>query len=120
MAHSARVLAAALLVAALAVPASLQAAGLPGPRPVAQFDAGATLSAGSWSFDWLFRIVNQFWPKAGGGLDPSGGTGSGIDNGGVLDPTGRASRHIRPSDSSPDNGGGLDPNGRANLGRRHP
>jgi hypothetical protein len=119
MAH-ARVLAAALLVAALAVPASLQASGLAGPRPVARFDAGSSSIAGSWSFDWLFRIVNQLWPKNGGGLDPTGGTGSGIDNGGVLDPTGRASRRMRPSASSPDNGGVLDPSGRANSGRRHP
>jgi hypothetical protein len=118
MAHPARILAAALLVTALAVPASLQASGQPSLRPAARFDAGSSFSADSWSFDWLFRFINQLWPKTGPGLYPSGGTGSSTDTGLGLDPSGRASLHRRAADSYPDAGGGLDPNGRASLHRR--
>jgi hypothetical protein len=91
MAHPARFLAAALLLAALAVPASLQASGLSSLSPAARPDGGGTLRIDSWSFDWLFRFLN---------------------------PTGRAAVRTRATDSSPDEGGGLDPNGRAPL-RRH-
>src|SRR5260370_24687443 len=72
MAHSARFLAAALLVAALAVPASLHASGLGGPSPAARPDDGVTLRIDSWSFDWLFRFFNQLMPKTGTELHPSG------------------------------------------------
>jgi len=113
MAHPARILAAALLVAALAVPASLHASGLSSQSPDAQTGAGVTVRIDSWSLDWLFRLVNLVSPKTGPGLDPSGGTG--IDTGPGLDPSGRAPvrRHAAAKDSSPDAGGGLDPNGRA-------
>ena len=113
MAHPARILAAALLVAALAVPASLHASGLSTLRPAARLDYAASFSANSWSFDWLFRLVNQVWPKTGPGLDPSGG--STIDTGPGLDPSGRAPvrRHAGAKDSAPDTGPGLDPSGRA-------
>ena len=115
MAHPARSLAAALLVAALVVPASLHASGLSSLSPAARPDDGATLRINSWSLDWLFRFVNQVWPKNGPGLDPTGGTGSGTDNGPGLDPTGRAPvrRHATAKDSAPDTGPGLDPSGRA-------
>jgi len=114
MAHPARILAAALLVTALAVPASLHASALPSLSPDARPGAGMSLRIDSWSLDWLFRLVNQAWPKNGPGLDPTG-TGSGTDNGPGLDPTGRAPvrRHAAAKDSSPDAGGGLDPSGRA-------
>jgi hypothetical protein len=94
MAHPARSLAAALLVAALAVPASLHASGLPSSRPSARTDAGASFAAGSGSFDWFFRLINQVWSKTGPGLaSPSNNTG---DNGGGLDPSGHANSKLAP------------------------
>jgi hypothetical protein len=96
MPNPARLLATALLVAALAVPASLHASGLPDLRPAAaKHGATAPRSASPWSFDWLRHLLNKVLPLEGGGLDPSGGTNS-----------------VRPTPrSSVDTGGGLDPNG---------
>ncbi len=118
MAHPARIVAATLLVAALAVPASLHASGSSNLMPVARSENGMTLRLDSLSFDWLLRLVNQVWPKNGPGLDPTGGNGSGTDNGPGLDPSGRAPlrRHAATKasgNSDTDNGPGLDPSGRA-------
>jgi hypothetical protein len=95
MPKPARILAAALLVAALAVPASLHASGLPDLRPAAKHGATALRSASPWSFDWLRHVLSQVLPMAGGGLDPSGGTNSvrptprsSVDTGGAMDPSG--------------------------------
>jgi hypothetical protein len=101
MSHRSRLLAAVLLVAALAVPASLQASGLPSPRTAAH-DGGSLLRAASWSLDGLLRMVHRFWIDGGGALDPSGGTSA-----------------APPPNNSGDNGGGLDPSGRANAPGRH-
>lgn len=101
MSHRSRLLAAVLLVAALAVPASLQASGLPSPRTAAH-DGGSLLRASSWSLDGLLRMVHKFWLAEGGGLDPSGGTSA-----------------APPPGNSGDTGGGLDPTGRANSPGRH-
>jgi hypothetical protein len=98
MAHPARILAAALLMAALAVPASLHASGSAGPRPAARPDAGVSFHSNSWSLDWFFRFVNQVLPQTGPGLDPTGG-GKGTDTGPGLDPSGRAS--MRPHAANP-------------------
>jgi hypothetical protein len=111
MAHPARLLAATLLVAALAVPASLHASGLSGLSPAARLDNGASFSANSWSLDWLYRFVNQVWPAPA--RTHAAAKDSSRDIGGGLDPNGRASVRKNVSDSSPDIGGGLDPNGRA-------
>jgi hypothetical protein len=81
MAHPARILAAALLAAVLAAPATLQASGLPDSRLAARGVSSASLRpANAWSFDWLFRLLRQVLPNpspapsdAGGGLDPNGG-----------------------------------------------
>jgi hypothetical protein len=115
MAHPARILAAALLATALAVPASLHASALLSLSPDARPSAGMSLRIDSWSLDWLFRLVNLVSPKTGPGLDPSGGTGT--DTGPGLDPSGRAPvrRHAAAKDSTPDNGPNLDPSG----GRAH-
>ncbi len=102
MSHRSRFLAALLLVAALAVPASLQAFGLPSPRPAAH-DGDSLLRASSWSLDGLLRMVHRFWIDEGGGLDPNGG----------------ASAAPPPQGNSGDNGAGLDPSGRANGPGRH-
>jgi len=97
-----RLLATFLLVAALAVPASLQASGLPSPRTAAH-DGGGLLSTISWSLDGLLlRMVRQAW----------------IGEGPILHPNGGASAAPPPGNSG-DNNGGLDPNGRANLPGRH-
>lgn len=99
MSHRSRLLATVLLVAALAVPASLQASGLSSPRTAAH-DGGSLLRASSWSLDGLLRMVHRFWIDEGGGLDPHGGTpppGNSGDSGPVLDPSGRANapgRHV--------------------------
>jgi hypothetical protein len=94
MAHPARILAAALLAAVLAAPAALHASGLPDSRQATRGDSGMSIrSAGGWSFDWLFRLLGQVFPKEGGGLDPNG------------KPT------VAPSPTPSDTGGGLDPNG---------
>jgi hypothetical protein len=98
MSQRSRLLAAALLVAALAVPASLQASGLPSPRTVAH-DGGSLLRASSWSLEGLLRMVHRFWIDEGGGLDPHGGT--------------------PPPGNSGDNEPGLDAGGRANLSGMH-
>jgi|GEM_PF-3732777 len=101
MSRCPRLLAAALLLATLAVPASLQASGLPSFRLAAHH--GVSLSrANSWSLDGLLRMIHKFWIDEGGGLDPHGGANVGP-----------------PQGSSGDNGGGLDPTGRANLPGRH-
>ena len=93
MAHPARILAAALLAAVLAAPAAIHASGLPDSRQATRGDSGMSVrSAGGWSFDWLFRLLGQIFPKEGPGLDPNG------------KPT------VAPS-PTPDEGGGLDPNG---------
>jgi hypothetical protein len=97
-----RLLAAILLAAALAVPASLQASGLPSLRPVAH-DGGSLSRASSWSLDRLLRMIHQVWIDEGPGLDPSGGTTA-----------------APPPGNSGDNGGALDPSGRANGPGRHP
>jgi hypothetical protein len=93
MSRSARFLAAAVLVAALAVPASLHASILPGAA--AREGSGISLRSDAWSLDWLLRFLRQVLPKAGGGMDPNGGTsmtprspGSSIDAGGGADPSG--------------------------------
>ena len=101
MSHRSRLLAAILLVAALAVPASLQASGLPSLRPAAH-DGGSLLRASSWSLDGLLRMVRQVWIDNVPTLDPSGGTSA-----------------APPPGNSGDNGGVLDPNGRANSPGRH-
>lgn len=101
MSHRSRLLAAILLVAALAVPASLQASGQPSPRTAAH-DAGSLLRASSWSLDGLLRMVGGFW----------------IDGRGALDPNGSASAAPPPNNSG-DGGGALDPSGRANSPGRH-
>jgi hypothetical protein len=96
MTKLARVPAAALLMAVLAVPASLHASGLPASRPAAVKQAAKPLVTTSvWSFDWLRRALSQVLPLTGPGLDPSGGTssvkpapGSSVDTGGGLDPSG--------------------------------
>jgi hypothetical protein len=99
--HRSRLVAAALLVVALAVPASLQASGLPSPR-TATHDGGSMARASSWSLDGLLRMVHRFWIDEGGGLDPNGGASA-----------------APPQRTSGDNGGTLDPNGRANGPGRH-
>jgi hypothetical protein len=101
MSERSRLLAAVLLVAALAVPASLQASGLPSPRP-AVHDDGSLLRDSSWPLDGLLRMVHRFWLDEGGGLDPSGGTSA-----------------APPPGTSCDGGGALDPNGPANSPGRH-
>jgi hypothetical protein len=101
MSRRSRLLAAVLLAAALAVPASLQASGLPSLRPAAH-DGGSLSLATSWSLDGLLRMLHQLW----------------IDNGGALDPTGGTSAAPPPGNSG-DNGPGLDPTGRANAPGRH-
>jgi hypothetical protein len=101
MSHRSRLLAAILLASALAVPASLQASGLPSLLPAAH-DGGSLLRASSWSLDGLLRMLHQVW----------------VDNGGALDPTGGASAAPPPGNSG-DNGPTLDPSGRANSPRRH-
>lgn len=101
MSQRSRLLAAILLVAALAVPAFLQASGLPSPRTAAD-DGGSLLRTSSWSLDGLLRMVHRLWIDESGGLDPHGGTSA-----------------APPPGNSGDNGGGLDPNGRANLPGRH-
>lgn len=98
MSHRSRLLAAVLLIAALAVPATLQASGLPSPRP-AGHDVGSLIRASSWSLDGLLRMVHKFWIDEGPGLDPHGG---------AAPPTGNSG-----------NGPTLDPNGRANSPGRH-
>src|SRR5260370_40319435 len=70
MSRRSRLLAAVLLAAALAVPASLQASGLPSPRTAAH-DGGSLLRASPWSPDGLLRMIHQLWLDAGGGLDPN-------------------------------------------------
>jgi hypothetical protein len=101
MSHRSRLLAAILLVAALAVPASLQASGLPSPHPAAH-DGGSPPRATSWSLDGLLHMVHNFWIDEGSGLDPSGGTSA-----------------APPRRNFGDNGAGLNPSGRANLPGRH-
>jgi len=101
MSRRSRLLAAALLAAALAVPASLQASGLPSLRPAAH-DGGSLSSVTSWSLDRLLRMLHQVWIDEGPGLDPSGGTSA-----------------APPPNNSGDGGGALDPNGRANSPGRH-
>jgi hypothetical protein len=93
MSRSARFLAAALLVAALAVPASLHASSL--SSPAAREGSGVSLSSHSWSLNWLLRFLQQVLPKVGGGGDPNGGSsvtpphpGSAIETGGGADPSG--------------------------------
>ena len=96
MTKLARVPAAALLVAVLAVPTSLNASSLPNlGLSVAKHAAASVRSAGSWSFDWILHALRQVLPLEGGGLDPNGGTssvkpapGSSVDTGGGLDPSG--------------------------------
>jgi hypothetical protein len=102
MSHRSRLLAAVLLVSALAVPASLQASGLPSPRTAAAHDGGSLLRASSWSLDGLLRMVHRFWTDEGGGLDPSGSASA-----------------APPQGTFGDTGGGLDPTGRANSPGRH-
>jgi hypothetical protein len=101
MSHRSRLLAAVLLVAAVAVPASLQASGLPSPRTAAH-DGGSLSRATSWSLDGLLRMIRQVWIDNGPTLDPSGGTSA-----------------APPERNSGDNGPTLDPSGRANSPGRH-
>jgi len=101
MSHRSRLLAAILLAAALAVPASLQASGLPSLRSAAH-DGGGLFRATSWSLDGLLRLLHQAW----------------IDNGAVLDRSGGTSAAPPPGNSG-DSGPTLDPNGRANSPGRH-
>jgi hypothetical protein len=100
MSHRSRILAAVLLVAALAVPASLQASGLPSPRTAAH-DGGSMARASFWSLEGLLRMIRQAWIDEGPILDPNGGTSA-----------------APPPNNSGDNGI-LDPNGRANSPGRH-
>ena len=101
MSHRSRVLAAVLLVVALAVPASLQASGLPSPRTAAH-DGGSMARASFWSLEGLLRMIRQIWVDEGPGLDPSGGTSA-----------------APPRRNSGDNGAGLNPSGRAYGPGRH-
>ncbi|HEY6323462.1 MAG TPA: hypothetical protein VJA16_18125 [Thermoanaerobaculia bacterium] len=94
-------LAAVLLVAALAVPASLQASGLPSPRTAAH-DGGSLLPTSSWSLEGLLRMIRQVWVDNGPTLEPNGGTSA-----------------APPQRNSGDSGPTLDPNGRANSPGRH-
>jgi len=104
MSHFSRVLAAVLLLGALAVPASLQASGLPSFRPAAPDGGGLSFRSASRALDLFFRFVHQAWLDTGPGIDQSGGTtsaappqGNSGDNGGALDPTGRANSPGRHS-----------------------
>ena len=97
MPHSARTLAAAILVAALVIPATLQASGLPGSGPAARDDGGLSLRAESWTFGSFGRFVQQLWPKCGILIDPSGGCGGSI----VAPPAHPTANRV----------GGVDPNG---------
>ncbi len=101
MSHRSRLLAAVLLVVALAVPASLQASGLPSPRTAAH-DGGSLPRATSWSLDGLLHMVHNFWVDEGSSLDPSGGTSA-----------------APPRRNSGGDGAGLNPSGRANPPGRH-
>jgi hypothetical protein len=99
MAHPARILTAVLLTAALAVPATLHASGLPDLRLTVRNDgASSTRAVGLWSFDWLSHLLRQARPECGPGLDPHGGCGNGTPP------------------QNPSEGGGLDPNGKPSLG----
>jgi hypothetical protein len=101
MSHRSPLLAAVLLATALAVPASLQASGLPSPHTAAH-DGGSLSRATSWSLEGLLRMIRQAWIDNGPTLDPNGGTSA-----------------APPPNNSGDNGGILDPNGRANSPGRH-
>jgi hypothetical protein len=111
MAYPARLLTAALLTAALAVPATLHASGPPHVSPAARGN-GATSSraAASWSFDWLLRFVHQILPECGGGLDPSGRCAMQPrpECGPGIDPNGGCAMKPPPA---PTAGGRLHPNG---------
>jgi hypothetical protein len=102
MSRCSRPLAAALLLAALAVPASLQASGLPRSLPAAH-DGGSLSRANAWSLDGLLRMIHKLIGDRGA-LDPRDGANVGPSQGG----------------SSGDSGGGLDPTGGANSGRHAP
>jgi hypothetical protein len=111
MAYPARLLAAALLTAALAVPATLQASGPSNVRPAARADGGSSSrAAATWSFDWLLRFVHPVLPECGGGLDPNGGCAMRPrpQCGPGLDPTGGCAMKPPPA---PTAGGGLRRNG---------
>jgi hypothetical protein len=117
MAHPARFLTTTLLVAGLALPVSLQASGLPGPRQ-ATHDKSSTSSqaAESWSFDRLVGLFQRAWTKAGGYLDLNGSRclqpspGASIDAGPNLDPNG-GNTPRPPHRARLDAGPNLDPNG---------
>lgn len=65
-------LAIAVLLAVIAAPASLHAAGLQSLLPASH--GGSSLhSASFWSFDGMLNLVHQFGIDDGGTLDPSGG-----------------------------------------------
>jgi hypothetical protein len=94
MSRSARSLAAALLVAALPVPASLHASTPPGLA--AHEGGGMSLRSEGLSLDWLLRYLQQVLPKVGGGSgNPDGGASvsprnprSSTECGGPIDPSG--------------------------------
>jgi len=126
MPHSARTLAAAILVAALVIPATLQASGLPGSGPAARDDGGLSLRAESWTFGSFGRFVQQLWPKCGILIDPSGGCGGSIVSppanptlqprpkcGPGIDPSGGCGGSIvaPPAHPTANRVGGVDPNG---------
>lgn len=116
MTSPARLIAAAVLTASLAVPAISQASGLPNPRPAtpsgsaSAFHAADLLAAGP--ADWLLKLFQQLWTKAGSGISPngpgaSGATGPTGDAGPVIDPNGGKASH--PSTGRPYGGSHLQP-----------
>jgi hypothetical protein len=103
MSRFSRLFAAVFLVAALAVPATLQASGPPILRSSAPDAGGMSFQSASRALDSFFRFVQQAWLDIGPGMDPSGGTTSAAP----------------PQGSSGDIGPGMDPSGRANSPGRH-
>jgi hypothetical protein len=74
MAYPARLLTAALLTAALAVPATLQASGPSNVRQAGRTEVSSSSRAAAiLSFDWLLRLVHKVLPECGASLNPNGG-----------------------------------------------
>ena len=102
MTSPARLIAAVVLTAILAVPAISHASTLRDLRPAtpsgsaSAFHAANLLAAGP--ADWLLKLFQQLWTKAGAGISPNGPSASGAngqtgDTGPGIDPNGPKANH---------------------------
>jgi hypothetical protein len=102
MVRSARSIAVAVLVAGVVMTSPIHGSSMSAGQATTRQETNASFgSANFWSLDWLQSFFQRSWAKAGGIMDPSGGSSSSPSQapstGGTLAPGGSAVRQLRPT-----------------------